>query len=375
MAMPPLATPRRRLVTDGSLRSLTAGTAELSDRDHKADTPLPQAEQHGAGDSLFPERFVPGTTHGLIEAEHFARYSWATAWAARCDVLDAGCGVGYGLQLMQTAGAASLVGVDIAADAVAAARQRLGEHANIELADIAALPFKDDSFDLVLCFETIEHVVDQERALDELRRVLRRAGLLVISSPNPRVYPTGNPHHTHEYIPDELGRALSQRFVNVALASQHPWLASLICGPEELRSACVNRPLDATLHKIASLTPGEETFSLAIASDQALPAMSTLAIITTPDELGAWRRRALSAEEHLEGAREQIAVLRRCVGQTTRSTARMRTERDQALAALADVKQRDKQRELAIERLERMLAERNAALRISEKGRRCVETR
>ena len=72
----------------------------------------------------------------------------------------------------------------------------------------------------------IEHVAEPERVLDELRRVLRPSGLLVISTPNRDVFTPGNPHHLHELTPDELREALGSRFGSVALRRQHTWMAS-----------------------------------------------------------------------------------------------------------------------------------------------------
>lgn len=324
-------------------------------------------------EDLFPERFVPEAMHGLIEAEHLARYRWAAAWADSRSVLDAGCGVGYGLQMMKGGGSSALTGVDISAEAVEASRARLGQSARIEQADIAALPFEDRSFDLVLCFETIEHVTDQDAALDELRRVLRPTGMLAISSPNRDVYLQGNPHHTREYTPAELQDALGRRFGNVALAAQHPWLASLICSRDDLGSSAVERPMDALLFKIAQLALDRETFSLALASDAPLPATGALATITTPDELDAWRRRALAAEQQLGDAKRQVELLRRMASQSGELVGTARISRDEALAALASAQQRVEQRELSIERLQRMLARRNAELRRAGGGAEAAE--
>jgi 2-polyprenyl-3-methyl-5-hydroxy-6-metoxy-1,4-benzoquinol methylase len=147
------------------------------------------------------ERFDPGEDAGkLIDSEHRGRYWWAAQAVAGRDVLDAGCGVGYGLEVLATAGAASVTGVDIDEGAVERARERrvAGE---ILTGDLRKLPFEDESFDVVVCFETIHHVADGERALGELHRVLRPGGLLLISSPSPDVYQRGNEHHVHEYRP------------------------------------------------------------------------------------------------------------------------------------------------------------------------------
>ena len=83
------------------------------------------------------------------------------------------------------------VGVDIderTGDACACALRR-----RVRVGDVASLPFEDGAFDLVVSFETIEHVDDPEGTLDEFARVLADAGLLLISTPNKQRVPGGEP--------------------------------------------------------------------------------------------------------------------------------------------------------------------------------------
>jgi O-antigen biosynthesis protein len=212
------------------------------------------------------ERFDPAQMGGgLMEAEHRGRYWWATPWVEGKAVLDAGCGVGYGTRLLAEHGPARLVGVDISAEALA---QAPAESAELVEADLRELPFEADSFDVVVCFEVIEHVDDHERVMEELRRVLRPPGILLISSPNRDVYAPGNPHHVHEFVPDELREALSRRFERVALHGQHVVLASVIVGEEGLPGGKRDR---LSGFAIGSLQPGGETYTLAVAGDQPAP--------------------------------------------------------------------------------------------------------
>jgi ubiquinone/menaquinone biosynthesis C-methylase UbiE len=92
--------------------------------------------------------------------------------------LDLGCGDG---RLTVALSAASLVGADVSAVALARAR-KLGIE-TVELTSGAPLPFPDGSFELVLCSETIEHVQDVQLFLSEIRRVLRPRGRLALTTP------------------------------------------------------------------------------------------------------------------------------------------------------------------------------------------------
>lgn len=258
----------------------------------------------------YPERFEPSTMGGqLVEAEHLARYWWASSLAAGRRVLDAGCGTAYGTALLAAAGAREAVGVDRAADVVAAARGRVPADVRLVEGDLADLPFPDDSFDLVVCFEAIEHVDDPDRCLDELARVLAPGGLLAISSPNRDMYIPGNVHHVHEYLPEELHAALAARFAAVRLVRQRNWLASATMEDEEFAAADGAVLEGVRTRKVTGYPPGHEIFTLALAGDGELPRPESVVALTHVDELRRW----LEWNQHVEGvlrdAEGKIAVI------------------------------------------------------------------
>jgi SAM-dependent methyltransferase len=313
-------------------------------------------------DDPFPERFVPGEMRGLIEVEHLARYWWAAGCVKDRTVLDAGCGVGYGAALLAALGARAVTAVDNAPDAVAAARERGGSEVDVIEADISALPFAEDSFDVVVCFETLEHVTDQPKALDELRRILRPGGVLLISSPNHDVIEQGNPHHTHEYTPEELRGELSARFENVHLERQQTWLTSMISPDDVLLETDPARTLDLAVRKLAAVPAGGERFTLAVASEGRLPTLGGLAMLTDTAELEAWKRRAVSAERHAERSRRDAAE----AAEAYRDASAAYTDASAAHDAI--VAERGKLEE-ALARLNGVLAERQAALEVADQER------
>ncbi len=132
------------------------------------------------------ERFVPELMRGeVIEAHHLCRYLWASDLVPGKRVLDAGCGVAYGSAMMAEAGADSVVGVDVAESVVEASRSHVPEAVTLQCADLRSLPCDDGSFDVAVCFEVIEHVEEQERTIEELRRVLAPGAPLVVFEHNP----------------------------------------------------------------------------------------------------------------------------------------------------------------------------------------------
>jgi ubiquinone/menaquinone biosynthesis C-methylase UbiE len=118
-----------------------------------------------------PERFSPDDMAGqLLEAEHLARYRWAASIASGKKVLDAGCGTAYGSAMLGRAGATSVVGVDIAESVLQSVRGDMPDNVELTVGDLSKLELEDDTFDLVVCFEVIEHFEDPQTVLDNLAR-------------------------------------------------------------------------------------------------------------------------------------------------------------------------------------------------------------
>jgi len=170
------------------------------------------------------ERFTPECARE-IWYEHWHRYQFASGLAAGRRVLDAACGEGYGSALLART-AAAVVGMDIDPGAVQHARRRYAGLANLrfEQGDCTALAMASRSCDLIVSFETLEHVAGQEALVAGFARVLADDGILVISSPDKRTYSdaTGfrNEFHIRELYRDELLALLQPHFPHVHLYGQ-----------------------------------------------------------------------------------------------------------------------------------------------------------
>ena len=169
-----------------------------------------------------PERIVPDETEPGIVALHLKRYEFARPYAEGKDVLDAGCGVGYGTAFVAEK-ARRAVGVDISRDAIGYARRRYGAHnVRYEIGDLLALPFADHSFDVVCAFETVEHLSEPGRFVAEAERVLRPGGQLIASTPQVDATEERpeNPFHEHEYSAEDFEALFRERFSSVELFGQ-----------------------------------------------------------------------------------------------------------------------------------------------------------
>ena len=165
------------------------------------------------------EYFIPGKSGERIEADHLERYKFACNFVKNKSVLDIACGVGYAGPMFIQSGAVSYYGVDINDKLVEYAKDNYAsELIGYSVGDICTFKI-DKKFDLISCFETIEHIRDYKTAIKNLFDLLNPGGTLLISSPNrPVTSPNcntlndkpSNEFHIQEFIPEELLSLLNQ---------------------------------------------------------------------------------------------------------------------------------------------------------------------
>lgn len=234
------------------------------------------------------ERFTPECERE-IRYEHWARYAFALELARGKRVLDAACGEGYG-SAMLAGTAASVLGVDIADAAIAHARSRYASHPNLrfERGDCTALAAAPGSFDLIVSFETLEHVAAQENLIAGFARTLTDEGILIVSSPDRRTYSDvsgfRNEFHVRELYRDELLALLGAHFPHVRLYGQKLLFQSAIWKQDaEPRTVAA-----ATLAESAAApNPGLDyapLYFIAVCSRRPLPALPDLALFGDREE-------------------------------------------------------------------------------------------
>lgn len=164
---------------------------------------------------LTGERTVPGVPR---EAYWFARHEAAYLWAGALlrsagvrDVVDAGCGEGYGAALLAAAGM-RVAALELDPGSCAHAAAAYPEVA-LARANLAALPLRSGAADAVVAMQVVEHLWDLRGFLRDGHRTLRPGGALVLSTPNRPVFSPGlgrgekptNPFHVEEFDADQLG--------------------------------------------------------------------------------------------------------------------------------------------------------------------------
>lgn len=156
----------------------------------------------------FAERVIPGITSNFMYRQARARYLFAKKYIRNKDkVLDAACGTGY-----ETIG----IGIDNDPEAISFAKKHY--KAKFIVGDILNMPFTNNSFDIITSFETIEHV-DANKFLTEVKKVLKRNGTLILSTPRENG-PSNSPYHIKEFTAKELEILLKRYFKSVKFFGQ-----------------------------------------------------------------------------------------------------------------------------------------------------------
>jgi 2-polyprenyl-3-methyl-5-hydroxy-6-metoxy-1,4-benzoquinol methylase len=217
------------------------------------------------------ERMIPAYHKGnIIYGEHMGRYYSILQLIKGKVVLDIASGSGYGSQLM-AAQAAHVYGVDNNKRAIEYSKENYGaDNLDFIVGDATDIPLEDNTVDYVISMETIEHIGDQARFLEEIKRVTKPEGVLVLSTPNDRVYPKGNHFHVKEHNKASLTALLKKHFRHVGIQYQVVSIAASVLSEDEVvDDAAANANWE--LHKVYGAKPDESIYYLAICSDSDLP--------------------------------------------------------------------------------------------------------
>jgi 2-polyprenyl-3-methyl-5-hydroxy-6-metoxy-1,4-benzoquinol methylase/glycosyltransferase involved in cell wall biosynthesis len=306
--------------------------------------------------SFMKERYVPGTWSELALYEHFPRYRLASSLALEKTVLDLGCGTGYGTAMLARAGATSVVGLDIDPSTIEWA-QRAHREKNLSFCVRANLgaDFASESFDLITCFEMIEHVTEpvQRATIASVARLLKKNGIFLISTPNPAVTKLygENPFHLRELIEEEFVALLGEHFEHVQLYYQFIHAGAIITPEKQAGSInALVQPLRGTDKKSPAAA------FIAICSSGPLPDATAIDFVDSAD-LAASRVRTEHYINRLQ--LEHFEVFEAAA--SARAHLQQQANKVQALAEVVGEKELElKTSEQEIERLKRMVGDLNS---------------
>jgi SAM-dependent methyltransferase len=139
-------------------------------------------------------------------AESRVRLAFAAKYCRDRRVLDAGCGVGFGADYLLRQGAASVLGIDLSADAIHEAQAVFGRgNARFRTGDLQRLREAADAdgpFEVIVCFETLAHLADPAAFLQDAHALLGPGGVFILSTPHREAVPhdaSGKPYYPFSY--------------------------------------------------------------------------------------------------------------------------------------------------------------------------------
>jgi 2-polyprenyl-3-methyl-5-hydroxy-6-metoxy-1,4-benzoquinol methylase len=171
----------------------------------------------------FQERFIFNNQENgdIIRNEHLVRYQFVSKFVKHQRVLDIACGSGYGSAILAQAGALQVIGMDKSAEAVKTASAEYNLcNLTYKEGDAENISAPDKSFDVVVSLETVEHLSNQDKYIQELARVAKDEALVFISTPNKQVFGNQNPFHVKELTKSEFENLLKSAFPFVVILEQ-----------------------------------------------------------------------------------------------------------------------------------------------------------
>lgn len=179
------------------------------------------------------ERYVPQKQSRFHSwYEHWHRYHFISEIVKDKKVCDIACGEGYGSALLAES-ASEVVGVDVDTSTIKHAQEAYGEKENVEfiVANAIDTPFQDDTFDVIVSFETLEHLSEHHQLIREFKRILKEDGVLIISTPDKLVYSGDKEHnefHVKELTMLEFKNLMKSEFKHNMLYGQKLQVSSVI---------------------------------------------------------------------------------------------------------------------------------------------------
>ena len=266
------------------------------------------------------ERYLPWVREPALAYEHLHRYAYASQFVRGRRVLDLATGEGYGANLLAQ-GASFVVGIDHDEHAIRHAARKY-EKGNLHFltGTISEIPIYGEArFDVIVCFEALEHISDHERLMDEVKRLLARDGLFIVSTPNKMEYTdqttSSNPFHLKELYFDEFDGLLARHFKHRAYWGQRIYGGSSIWPIDPPRRGEFSEYVIARNGPEFGLVKREfrrPLYFIALAADSASPASrnGSILIDSSDEYITAWEDTVKSYEQQIEEHRKKIRNLR-----------------------------------------------------------------
>ncbi|TZF86199.1 class I SAM-dependent methyltransferase (plasmid) [Pedobacter sp. BS3] len=223
---------------------------------------------------------------GEVATEHLHRYAIAAELTTGKTILDIACGEGYGSHLLSNT-AAYVYGIDIDKPTIDKATIKYRkENLSFKQGTTSDIPLDDNSVDIIVSFETIEHHDEHQLMMREFKRVLRKDGLVIISTPDKLNYSDKrnykNEFHIKELYKDEFESLLKENFQYVDTYFQKMTYASIVVN---FTKEHFLKEFSGDFTHVSSKSKENFIYLLCIASDTDLPALGNSYFIHSLDNI------------------------------------------------------------------------------------------
>lgn len=319
------------------------------------------------------ERYLPWMKNAQMHYEHLHRYAFAAQFVEGKNVLDLACGEGYGSNILAEK-AKSVVAIDVSKEAIHhAAGSYLRSNLQFINGSIVSIPIGEEKrFDVIVCFEAIEHLKEHEELLREVKRLLNEDGLFIASTPNKALYSdaTGqqNPFHEKELYFDDFDRLLKTHFRYIRLLGQRVYAGSAIWDflrndrsfPETIKMAITERGFNFIKNDVRM-----PLYFYAIASgadlEPLLPRALESNLIDVSDALiRQYEDSGFELNNNLQNSRNRIAGLEQALKEKAEDIRRLTEALDNQISAFDSLRQQfDNSLALRILQKYRMIIDKN----------------
>ena len=214
------------------------------------------------------------------------RYAVAKNLVQNKIVLDIASGEGYGSNLLAV-GAKHVIGVDISSETIAEAKKKyLKQNLEYRVGSASEIPCEENYFDVVVSFETIEHHNKHEEMMQEIKRVLKPEGILIISTPEKKYYSDKrnykNTFHVKELTFDDFKKLLNKYFLFSGYLFQKCTFNSIIFSENE---NCNYKEYSGDYLNISQISEPEYLYIIGLCSNVKLPAFQEVSTFQNGDIL------------------------------------------------------------------------------------------
>ncbi len=259
---------------------------------------------------------------GQLQIEHYHRYFLAREICRGKEVLDIASGEGYGTAFLAQV-AHSVTGVELMPEVAAhAARAYSRSNLRFVAGDVRSIPLRSASIDVVVSFETLEHIYEHDTFVAEIRRVMRPGGVLIMSTPDKAIYsPSGtteNQFHVRELTREEFTATLRRRFSHVTCLAQRSIIGAAILPDPSARLAAspiTFERLDQERFEVSEGLP-RAPYIIAVASDHPIELpLATLYIES--GRLATEEIELVAAQERVRELSREVAIARQLLANET----------------------------------------------------------